>query len=275
MIEFSHYLRDPSIINLIPDKYEQAEEISYTKMGHQISASLEDDSFWYTHRKNFFFFFFQSFQVNFLLDIGGGTGDVAGFLKKHDIETIVLEPEVKGALIAREQGMTVICRRIAEANFVKNSIPALAMFDVLEHIADDLEMVRECHNLLKSDGHLFISVPAYGWLWSNLDKNSGHFRRYDRRKLKGLLEPIGFDVKFTGYIFSILPLFIFASRVLLNRSYDSAPVAERRKDHLHSKYITRFLLWLLRIELILLARGKIMPFGSTCIVVARKSKGIS
>jgi SAM-dependent methyltransferase len=54
----------------------------------------------------------------------------------------------------------------------------ICMFDVLEHIGDDAAAVRWCHDHLRSQGLLFVSVPACPFLWSRHDEELHHFRRY-------------------------------------------------------------------------------------------------
>ncbi len=67
-------------------------------------------------------------------------------------------------------------------------------FEVLEHIEDDIGALKQWWALLKPDGHLLLSVPAHPTRWNATDEWAGHFRRYGRVGLKGLLEQAGFDI---------------------------------------------------------------------------------
>lgn len=54
-------------------------------------------------------------------------------------------------------------------------------------------------------------MPAYQWLWSVHDEKLGHYRRYTRRGLVGLLRDTGYSVRYAGYLnFYTLPLLIVA-----------------------------------------------------------------
>lgn len=65
--------------------------------------------------------------------------------------------------------------------------------EVLEHIDDDLSALKQWRGWLRPGGYLIISVPAHPHRWNASDVWAGHFRRYDREGLKGILEKAGFE----------------------------------------------------------------------------------
>jgi SAM-dependent methyltransferase len=67
--------------------------------------------------------------------------------------------------------------------------------NVLEHIDDDVDALIQLRKTLKPDGRLAIYVPALPLLYSNLDANAGHFRRYKKRELVDKVEAAGFLVE--------------------------------------------------------------------------------
>ena len=50
--------------------------------------------------------------------------------------------------------------------------------NVLEHIKDDMEEIKQAFNKLNKNGNLIILVPAHNELYSKFDKEIGHHRRY-------------------------------------------------------------------------------------------------
>ena len=66
--------------------------------------------------------------------------------------------------------------------------------NVLEHIEFDEDILRVLATKLKSSGIIAIYVPAFPILFSNLDRNVGHFRRYKRAELVKKLSGAGFEV---------------------------------------------------------------------------------
>jgi len=67
-------------------------------------------------------------------------------------------------------------------------------FEVLEHIEDDSGALKVWNSWLRPDGFLLISVPAHPKRWNADDEWAGHFRRYELRGLKVLLEQTGFEI---------------------------------------------------------------------------------
>jgi hypothetical protein len=70
---------------------------------------------------------------------------------------------------------------------------------VIEHLPDDLGALRLAHRVLLPGGRVFVSVPAYQWLWSHHDDAHGHQRRYTSGLLRQRLLAAGFSRARTGY----------------------------------------------------------------------------
>lgn len=69
---------------------------------------------------------------------------------------------------------------------------AIVALDVLEHFEDDAAFVRKLQRHLKPGGKVVLKVPAQSRLYGEIDRASGHFRRYDADQLRGLMEGQGF-----------------------------------------------------------------------------------
>lgn len=68
--------------------------------------------------------------------------------------------------------------------------------EVLEHIEDDMEALKRWIGWIKPGGRFLLSVPAHQKRWSDDDVWAGHYRRYERNGLIGLLEQAGFLVDY-------------------------------------------------------------------------------
>ncbi len=71
---------------------------------------------------------------------------------------------------------------------------AVLMMDVAEHFADDRKFLGSAMEVLKPGGHLLIKVPAQSRLYGEMDRSTGHYRRYDPADLKRLASAIGADL---------------------------------------------------------------------------------
>ncbi len=70
------------------------------------------------------------------------------------------------------------------------------MMDVLEHFHDDLALLKKAATLLAKNGRILIKVPAQSALYSDMDKASGHYRRYDPADLEKLAAAAGLRLRF-------------------------------------------------------------------------------
>ena len=72
------------------------------------------------------------------------------------------------------------------------SADAIVALDVIEHFEDDAAFVRKLKRHLKPGGKVVLKVPAQSRLYGEIDRASGHFRRYDADELRALMERHGF-----------------------------------------------------------------------------------
>jgi glycosyltransferase involved in cell wall biosynthesis len=67
--------------------------------------------------------------------------------------------------------------------------------NVLEHIEDDMQGLRNIHSALAKDGRAIVLVPHGQEIFGTLDAALGHYRRYSHEELKQKLEQAGFRVE--------------------------------------------------------------------------------
>ena len=67
--------------------------------------------------------------------------------------------------------------------------------EVLEHIENDVEELKEWRNYLKDNGRMIISVPAHQKRWGESDVYNGHWRRYERAELEKKLAKAGMRIE--------------------------------------------------------------------------------
>lgn len=68
------------------------------------------------------------------------------------------------------------------------------LMDVIEHIEDEVSFMEDLHKYLRNSTTLLITVPAFQWLFSLHDIELNHFRRYNFKMLKEVLEKSGYYV---------------------------------------------------------------------------------
>lgn len=190
---------------------------------------------------------------------------------------MLVEPGSQGAKNAKTRGVEhVICGSALSAAFKMNSLPAIGLFDVLEHVQDELNFLKELYSSLSPGGILYGTVPAFQILWSHDDIRAGHFRRYSLKKIKKVLIECGFKTLFETYIFSLLPLPIFLFRTLpycfgIDKRWGQVETVKR--DHAKTEVLLgKILLRCLHPELEKIRKSKSLCFGGSCLVVAMKQE---
>jgi SAM-dependent methyltransferase len=189
------------------------------------------------------------------MDVGSADAPSSRWLRSHGF-VLSIDRDLESISVGG------LCADVARLPVAARSVDVIAAFDVIEHLADPGQALQEFRRVLKRDGVLLLSVPAYEWAWTDLDRQWGHHRRFARGKLTPLLTQQGFDVCRATYVFALtFPLFV-AHRMTARHRRGSAGAGAG------SKWATVILVAIARLEGRLLSHVN-MPFGSSLVAVAR------
>jgi SAM-dependent methyltransferase len=251
-------------------------DVSYPDSGNEFCFAVEESSFWFRHRNNCILELMKSLPPpGAFFDVGGGNGYVARAIQNAGLETILIEPGLSGAKNALKRGvLNVVRATLEDAAFLPEVLPAVGLFDVVEHIQEDRAFLTGISRLMTPGGRVYLTVPAFRWLWSGEDEEAGHWRRYTLQSVSKTLTHAGFEVEFATYFFGFLPLPILLFRALPHRigfaRTKGADGAARSDHELNSSLANRILQKLMRRELLNIAAGRPCSVGGSCLVVARK-----
>lgn len=251
------------------------QEVSYPPDGNDACFSIEEGSFWFQHRNAIITDVVRLFPPDGpIFDIGGGNGYVAKGLEMEGFPTVLVEPGPAGASNAVKRGLkNVICATVETAGFRSNTLSAVGLFDVVEHIEDDLAFLAHVQSLMPVDGRIYLTVPAFQLLWSREDDDAGHYRRYTPKSIARCLQRAGFAVEYMTYFFWFLTLPVFVCRTVpsLIGIQRTVSVERMRREHSTGGGIGHLLVNRAReIERKRIQQKKGMPFGGSCLAVARK-----
>jgi len=248
--------------------------VSYPDQGNADSFESEENSFWFEHRNDIIAKSIRNFSPNqkIIFDVGGGNGFVSRRLLKEGFNPVVVEPGISGVRNSINRGIeTVIHGSFQDAEFENNIIPSVGLFDVLEHIDDDISFLKDIFRSVEYGGFIYLTVPAYNFLWSYEDVYGGHFRRYTMSGLKKVLNSAGFKFAFGSYFFSILPVPIFFKRTLPSLFGARKEYSREKTLSEHKKSsVSISLLNLLSFETKRISKLKTIPVGGSIIVVGLK-----
>ena len=232
-------------------------------------AELSLNGWWYLGRRKIIERIlnaeFQDRKDLKICDAGCGSGDNISLLSRFgEVVGLELDDGIRKEAERRNPGIRFL--KWVSPEDLNEKFDLILMTDVLEHIEDDRSAANWVVRHLKKGGCLLLTVPAFDFLWSEMDDVVWHFRRYTRKSLLGLF-PLRV-IKFSYYNFFLFPvkvLFVFFSRVsLLLRKRE-----KRSFDEIVPKPIDIFFRRVLFFEAFLLGWFR-FPFGSGIVFLAKK-----
>jgi SAM-dependent methyltransferase len=158
-------------------------DVSYPEDGLDVLGLDGGHGFWFDHRFEAVLDLLKQERVTSLWDIGAGAGSMVGRLSQAGIDVVAVEPLRAGAEASARLGVTSFCGTLQDLQLPDACLPAIGMFDVLEHLEHPEELLKEAHRVLQPAGILVVTVPALKWLWGDEDDVTGHFRRYKKASL--------------------------------------------------------------------------------------------
>lgn len=140
-----------------------------------------------------------------ILEIGSGIGNISQYFIKNNSDIILSD--------LREIYLKTLTNRFPAFNQLNfylldlvdpnfdvlhkekfGSFDTIFALNVVEHISEDQQAIKNCYKLLKKGGKLIILVPAYQALYNRFDSELEHYRRYNQRSLNVLFDTAQFKI---------------------------------------------------------------------------------
>jgi SAM-dependent methyltransferase len=258
-------------------------DISYDQSHYPALFQAEDRHFWFQARNQIIATVAKQLDTTYqpgyrFMEIGCGNGNVLRELEhvcKHG-SVIGMDLFAEGLHFARQRvSVPLIQADVYDLPF-KTKFELLGLFDVLEHLQDDMLILSHLHRMLADDGAVLITVPAHMSLWSYADKLANHKRRYTRETLSEKLRANGFRVSYiTYFMMSILPMVWFRRKIA---NYMIAHADDPRGRE-HELFLSELkirpvmnyaLAFLLKQEAILIRSRSQIPVGTSLLAIAHK-----
>jgi SAM-dependent methyltransferase len=206
-----------------------------------------------------------------LVDCGCGTGNNLALLARYGTAS-GFDLTWTGLVIARRAGRARVARAsVTHAPFADATFDVATSFDVLYCLDEAAERaaVAEMFRLLSPGGAAVVNVAAMRVLRGNHSVLSQEVRRYDRPRLRALLEQAGFRVERMTYTNATLFPLMLAVRTA-QRTLGLAPIEEATAEITVPPAPVNALLSAALAAEAALARAIPMPFGSSLLCLARK-----
>ncbi len=194
-----------------------------------------------------------------ILEVGSGTGGNLQMLSAFGHVSAMEMDATARSICSQKTGRQFDVRPGSCPNnipFTGEKFDLICMFDVLEHIEDDIATLSALKGLLAEDGRIMITVPAYRWMWSAHDEFLHHKRRYSAAEFRQKVADAGFQLArishFNTILFPVAALVRLKDRLLSNANPSGGSIP--------SALINKLLATVFGCERFLLAKMN-LPFG--------------
>jgi ubiquinone/menaquinone biosynthesis C-methylase UbiE len=240
---------------------------------YKVHYTLENKNWWFVAKRNQLKKIFSKLtRQSKVLDIGCGTGAIMEQMRKqagkHNVHG--LDYEQSALDFCKKRGLHNLKQGDAhKLPYQENSFDMITMFDVLEHLQDDKKVVQQLRKVLKKEGKLVLTVPAFQFLWTDHDISLHHYRRYTKEHLKRVLEEQGFKVEKMQYLYN--SMFFVVGGIKLMNAFLPIHYTLSTSSLETNKILNALLLAWCNLEQCI-ARVIKFPFGTSVYCVAKASK---
>jgi 2-polyprenyl-3-methyl-5-hydroxy-6-metoxy-1,4-benzoquinol methylase len=201
--------------------------------------------------------------VTRILDVGAGSGFFSHHLLRHSAarEAWCVDISYDQDSDATTAGKPVHYRRGID------SVDAdlVLLMDVLEHVDDDVGLLKAYVDKVPSGSRFLMTVPAFQFLWSGHDDFLEHKRRYTLAQLETVARDAGLNVKQGAYYFGLVFPIAATLRLLPKGAQPSPPRSQLKQHH---PLVNTLLKTLCSVELPFMGANRLA--GLTVFVLAQK-----
>lgn len=242
-------------------------------------AAAEDRHFWFRARNAIIRAVISTIEPTLpphyrILEVGCGTGNtlraLADVCRRGSV--VGVDAQHGGLVVARERlSCPLVQADIRHLPFGRGvRFDVAALFDIVEHIQDDVGALAAVRPRLTAGGRLLLTVPAAPELWSAFDVAARHCRRYTVEGLQQALTAAGFQLDYISpFMASLYPVALVTRRRDAARRQTIARRDPVLEDLRVVPLVNGVLAWILAREAPLIAARRRLPRGTSLIAIAR------
>ena len=167
--------------------------------------------------------------VRHILDVGAGSGFFSHHLLTHTgaTEAWCVDISYDADSDASTAGKPVHYRRAIDTV----DADLVLLMDVLEHVDDDVGLLKAYVDKVPSGSRFLMTVPAFQFLWSGHDDFLDHKRRYTLAQLETVARDAGLVVQQGAYYFGLVFPIAATLRLLPKGAQPSPPRSQLKQHH--------------------------------------------
>lgn len=227
-----------------------------------------DDHWYYKAKSNALIQILSDIPFQNIIDVGAGSGYFSRRLIEAGLcqSSVCVDPAYPKAFDQDVNGRKLSFRQ----SITDTEADLVVMMDVIEHVDDDIGLVRQYTDALQEKSHLVITAPAFQWLWSGHDVFLEHRRRYTLNEVRRLVEKAGLEVVQCRYFYASLLPIVIPLRLIDRLRVTSGQSKPKSSLKAHHKSVNATLYAILEIERRTLFRWNLLG-GLSVFCTAKKT----
>jgi len=210
---------------------------------------------WFLARRKLFESIIKKNKDLSILDFGCGSGNFLNYLSNLGYKNLT---GVEISEILPKEDLEIKNINIYKELPKNKKYDVILIMDVLEHIKDDVHIIKELKSHLSHRGLFIISVPTYQFLWSKHDDINHHYRRYNRKSLEKCMSYSNLTMSWSTYWNTILFPLIAFKRIIIRNSAKELEVPN---------FILRKLIYIVLLIEVYLIKIIRLPFGLSLVAI--------
>ena len=132
-----------------------------------------------------------------IIEIGSGIGEMTKCLRPLSASSvwICVEPDKSNSSVIKklifneelDANIEVFTGTLEDFDSKDRKFESILFIDSLEHIENDKKALKDASMLLKPNGKIIIIAPVHNSIYSEFDKNIGHYRRYNKQMIRDII----------------------------------------------------------------------------------------
>lgn len=190
--------------------------------------------------------FLGNVRVPEVLDVGAGSGIFSRQLLDHNIceSAVCVDPNYPKEWEEHQNGKPI--------KFVKSidrtTQKLVLMMDVLEHVEDDVGLLKMYADTMPADGRVLITVPAFQFMWSGHDVFLEHYRRYTIPMMEEVIRKASLQPLRSRYFFGSLFSAVAAIRIPRRILFEKGCIEGKSELKLYPNWLNKTLIGIHDIE---------------------------
>lgn len=209
-------------------------------------------------------------EIHDVLDAGCGTGGAMSHFLGDYGKITGFDLAYRGLAYCKVRKLDrVFLGSVTEIPLESNRFDLITSFDVLYHVQEDAQAMREFVRLLRPGGYLLVRLPAYEWMKRQHDVQVSTIRRYTVPQVRRLFEESGMtSVRLTYANTFLFPL------AVIRKLFEIVNPPDPGSSELSypGRVLNGFLKFILSCEARLAGRF-LLPFGLSLFALGQKRTG--